>query len=139
MASSTQELQHWLENLRTLRRELDADAEKTADSGVKELLLLQIASYAALMKKSPLTGDSIPAAVISNTHFMRVTLLVAENATLSEALASLRQLNDTMTSAAERWIRDGVDEDEVARFAADAQAEAARLEELGGNLTPPPR
>lgn len=143
MQPNTQ-LRNWLDHIRTLRREFDAYEERLeersqpgsperARAGVKQRLAFQIGIFLRLMQRDPIFDPSNAPGIIGYSHFLRVTLLTAENATMDEAVASIHELNDAMTAAAERWLKNGIDEDELAGFVTNLKVEAERVRELGGN------
>lgn len=144
MASPNTRLRNWLDNIRTLRREFDAyetrlqewsqpGSPERARSGVKQRLAFQVGIFLRLTQADPIFDPSNAPGVLGYSHFLRVTLLIAEDATMDEAVASYHELNDAMVDAAERWVRSDVDEAELAELVSNLKVEAERVAELGGD------
>lgn len=144
MASPNTQLRNWLDNLRTLRKEFDSYEERLKEwsqpgsversrAGVKQRLAFQVGIFLRLIQADGIPDPNNAPGAVGYSHFLRVTLLIAEDATMDEAVTSIHELNDAMTATAERWLRDGVDDAELARLVADMKVEAERIRELGGN------
>jgi hypothetical protein len=144
MASPNTQLRNWLDNIDFLRREFDSYEERLAEwaqpgsaerarAGVKQRLAFQVGTFLRIVQRDGVPDPSTSWGVIGYSHFLRVTLLVATNASMDEAVASVHQLNDDMTATAKRWLRDGVDEAELARVIAEMKIDAERIRDLGGN------
>ncbi|NRH35834.1 hypothetical protein [Rhodococcus sp. MS13] len=144
MASPNTQLRNWLDHIRTLRREFDAyeerleewsqpDSPERVRAGVKQRLAFQIGVFLRLMQRDLIFDPSNAPGIVGYSHFLRVTLLIAENATMDEAVASIHELNDAMTETAERWLKSGVDGEELAGLVTNLKMEAERVRELGGD------
>lgn len=144
MASPNTQLRNWLDHLHTLRRELDSydarveewtqpgSAERSR-VGVKQMLGFQLGAFLHACVEDPITDPSTAEGVVGYTHFLRVTLLTAENANMEQAIASLHELNDKMTDVANRWLKSGVNEVELKELVAEMQVEVEKVKALGGS------
>ncbi|WP_315770198.1 hypothetical protein [Rhodococcoides kroppenstedtii] len=147
MPSPTTDLRNSLDHIGKLRREFDAyeirldewaapGSVEQGRKGVGQRLAFQIGIYMRLIGGVPTDSPTSAAGLLHYWHFIRATLLVAEKCDMNKAVESYGELNDKLTEVGTRWLRDGVDETELAALVAEMQRDVERIAELG-SATPP--
>ncbi|MDJ0408912.1 MULTISPECIES: hypothetical protein [Nocardiaceae] len=144
MASPNTLLRNWLNDLQVLRREFDSYDERLEEwtdpgsversrAGVKQRLAFQMGIFMRLVVASGVPSPTDASGVLGYSHFLRVVRLIADDASMEKAVASYRSLNDQMITVGRRWVRSGVDVEELAGLQEDLKAEADLVRELGGD------